>query len=83
MLFDVATKNMAATFLVELVAMSRLRTRMRIELDVRPQTLSARLLMQSAKLARNTLNRRYKVRIAHFSSDLEDRHKKGLRTAGS
>ena len=79
MLFDVTTKNMAATFLVELVAMSRTRTRMRIELDVRPQTLAARLLMQSAKLARNTLNRRYKTRIAHFASDLEDRYKKGLR----
>ena len=83
MLFDVTTKNMAATFLVELVAMSRTRARMRIELDVRPQTLSARLLMQSAKLARNTLNRRYKTRIAHFASDLEDRHKKSLRTAGA
>lgn len=81
MLFDVKTKNMSATFLVELVAMSRMRTRMRIELDVRPQTLSARLLMQSAKLARNTLNRRYKTRIAHFASDLEERHKKGLRSA--
>ena len=83
MLFEVTTKNMAATFLVELVAMSRTRTRMRVDLDARPQTLSARLLMQSAKLARNKLNRRYKTRIAHFASDLEDRHKKGLRTAGA
>ncbi|MEP3348107.1 MAG: SRPBCC family protein [Litoreibacter sp.] len=83
MLFDVKTNNMAATFLVELVAMSRTRTRMRIELDVKPQTLSARLIMQSAKLARNTLNRRYKTRIAHFASDLEERHKKGLRTTGA
>ncbi|WP_298259907.1 SRPBCC family protein [uncultured Litoreibacter sp.] len=82
MLFDVKTNNMSATFLIELVAMSRMRTRMRLELDVRPQTLSARLLMQSAKLARNTLNRRYKTRIAHFASDLEERYKKGLRTAG-
>ncbi|SFR36934.1 SRPBCC family protein [Litoreibacter janthinus] len=83
MLFDVKTKNMAATFLVELVALSRARTRMRVELDVRPQTLSARLLMQSAKLARNTLNRRYKTRIAHFASDLEERHKKSLRATGA
>lgn len=82
MLFEVATKNMGGNFLVELVALSRARTRMRIELDVRPQTLSARLLMQSAKLARNTLNRRYKTRVAHFATDLEERHKKGLRSAG-
>lgn len=82
MRFEAVSKNIQASFLVELVALSRARTRMRIELDVRPQTLSARLLMQSAKLARNTLNRRYKTRIAHFASDLEERHKKGMRVAG-
>lgn len=83
MLFEVTTKNMGGTFLVELVALSRARTRLRVELDVRPQSLSARLLMQSAKLARNTLNRRYKTRIAHFATDLEERHKKSLRQAGT
>lgn len=82
MRFDAGSKNIQARFLVELVALSRARTRMRVELDVRPQTLSARLLMQSAKLARNTLNRRYKTRIAHFATDLEERHTKGLRVAG-
>ena len=50
---------------------------MRIELDVRAKTLSARLMMQSAKLMRNTLNKRFKTRIAHFATDLEDRHKRG------
>ena len=83
MLFDVTSKNMAATFLIELVPMSRTRTRMRVELDARPQTLSARLLIQSARLARNTLNRRYKTRIAHFATDLENRHKKSLRISGA
>jgi len=83
MRFKAVSKNIEASFLLELVALSRARTRMRVELDVKPQTLSARLLMQSAKLARNTLNRRYKTRIAHFATDLEERHKKGLRTAGA
>ncbi|WP_299192684.1 SRPBCC family protein [uncultured Litoreibacter sp.] len=78
MIFDATSNNMKGAFLVELVALSRNRTRMRAELDVRPKSLSARLLMQSAKLARNTLNRRYKTRIAHFAEDLEDRHKRGL-----
>lgn len=79
MSFDALSNAMHGKFLVELVALSRNRTRMRAELDVRPKTLSARLLMQSAKLARNTLNRRYKTRIAHFAEDLEDRHKRALR----
>ena len=77
--FKAESKNIEGKLLVELVALSRNRTRMRVELDVRPQTLSARLLMQSAKLARNTLNRRYKTRVAHFAEDIEDRHKRALR----
>lgn len=80
--FSAESKNILGTLLIELVALSRNRTRMRVELDVRPQTLSARLLMQSAKLARNTLNRRYKTRIGHFAEDLEDRHKRELRAIG-
>ena len=80
MSFDINSKNIRGSFLVELVALSRKRTRVRVELDVRPKTLSARLLMQSAKLARNTLNRRYKNRIAHFASDIEDRYKREMKT---
>lgn len=79
MSYDLNSKNMRGAFLVELVALSRNRTRVRVELDVRPKTLSARLIMQSAKLARNTLNRRYKNRVAHFASDLEDRYKRGTK----
>jgi carbon monoxide dehydrogenase subunit G len=74
--------GMDGTFLIELVALSRKRTRMRMDLDMRPKTLSARLLMQSARLARNTLNRRYKTRIAHFAEDMEERHKRVLRKMG-
>lgn len=79
MCFEAHSRAMKALFLVEVVALSRKRTRMRVELDIRPRTLSARLLMQSVRLARNTLNRRYKSRISHFASDLEDRHKRNLK----
>ena len=81
MAFEAESDAMKGLFLVELVALSRNRTRMRMALDVRPQTLAARLMMQSAKLARNTLNRRYKTRIAHFAEDMEDRHKRSLKRA--
>jgi len=80
LLYDITSNGIKAQFLIELVALSRKRTRMRMELDVRPKTLPARLLMQSAKLARNTLNKRYKTRISHFSEDLEDRYNRGLKS---
>jgi hypothetical protein len=78
--FTSESGGIASSFIVELVALSRNRTRMRVELDVKPKTLPARLLMQSARLARNNLNKRYKTRVAHFAEDLEDRHVRSLRT---
>ncbi|MEM7473308.1 MAG: SRPBCC family protein [Pseudomonadota bacterium] len=79
MVYEAVSEAMKASFLLELVALSRKRTRMRVELDVRPKTLPARIMVQSAKLARKTLNRRYKTRIAHFAEDLEDRFKRASR----
>lgn len=79
LVFTTESGGMKATFTVELVALSRNRTRMRVELDVKPKTLPARLLMQSARLAKNTLNKRYKTRVANFSEDLEDRFVRGIR----
>ncbi|MEP5762077.1 MAG: SRPBCC family protein [Litoreibacter sp.] len=64
---------------VELVELSRNRTRMRVQLDIKPKTLPARLLIQSARLTRNTLNRRFNKRIANFAEDMEDRHARELR----
>jgi hypothetical protein len=37
--------------------------------------LSARLLVQSLKLAKNSLNKRYKQRVAQYGKSIEDRHK--------
>lgn len=76
MVYDIVSPNMRGVMLLRLVALSRQRTRLCVEIDVRPKTLSARLLIQSARLARNTLNRRFKTRVSHFIDELEDRHKR-------
>ena len=57
---------------VDLVALSRGRTRMTVELVIKPQTLSARLLVQSLKLARGNLTKRFRKRIADFAAKVED-----------
>lgn len=60
---------------VELVAMSRTRTRMNLSLDTRPRTIPARLMIQSMKLARQTVLKRFRKRVSDFASGMEERIK--------
>ena len=65
--------SMGGDLVVDLVALSRARTRLSVNLTLKPINLSSRLLVQSLKLARNNLTTRYKTRIADFALELEDR----------
>lgn len=62
---------------IELVPLSPNRTRMRVAVELIPRTLSGRLLLQSAKLARRSLTQRYKDRVATYAIDMEKRFKAG------
>ena len=44
-----------------------------MSIELRPQNLSARLLVQSLKLARGSLNRKFDKRMAGFARDIEQR----------
>ncbi|MBD3786977.1 MAG: SRPBCC family protein [Sphingomonadales bacterium] len=59
---------------VSLVALTRARTRMQMGLEVKPRTLGARLMVQSAKLGRSKLDARFAKRIAGFARLIEARH---------
>lgn len=60
---------------VEMVAMSRDRTRLSMDVTLEATTLSARLLLQSMKLARTKLNKGFHTRVAKMASDLEGRYR--------
>ena len=60
----------------ELMALSRNRTRLNVALEVKPLTLSARLLVQSMKLAKASLTRKYKLRIEEYAKGMEERYVK-------
>lgn len=51
-------------------AMSRQRTRIGVEIDLRPRNLSSRLILQSMKLGKATLDRKLKNRVRHLAEDL-------------
>jgi hypothetical protein len=61
---------------LELVALSKNRTRLMTAFDVKPLNLSARLLVQSLKLAKTSLTKKFKLRVADFAKTVEERHKK-------
>lgn len=67
--------NMGGTMVVDLVALSRGRTRLSVALEMQPKNLSARLLVQSMKLAKSNLNKRFRNRLATYATDLEERYK--------
>lgn len=62
-----------AVFLLELIALSRTRTRVIVGLELTPKNLSARLLVQSLKLAKGSLTKRFKLRMAEFARTTEER----------
>ncbi|WP_417259688.1 SRPBCC family protein [Celeribacter sp.] len=61
---------------VDLVALSPKRTRLAMTFDVKPQTLSARILVQSIKFAKGTLDRRYERKIGQFCSTIREDYDK-------
>ncbi len=77
MLVQSLTGGLEGNVSVDLVALSKNRTRMSFELEVRPKSLSARLLVQSLRLAKTKLSKRLNIKVAGFAADIEDRYKDG------
>lgn len=58
---------------IDLTALSPRRTRMTVTAPMQPKTLSARLLVQSLKLAKGRVTRKFSVRVAQYAKSIEDR----------
>lgn len=67
------SQGMGGTMQIELVAMSRTRTRMTSDISLKATSLSARLLLQSMKLGRANLNKRFHLRMAEIATEIEER----------
>jgi hypothetical protein len=52
------------------VALSRVKSRLLFETEIRPRSMRARLLLQTAKLGKSQLDRKYDQRIADFMTHL-------------
>ena len=66
--------NMGGQLVVELVALSRGRTRVAMDVELRPKNLSAKLLVQSMKLARKSILKRIDSRLEGYAAEIEQRY---------
>ncbi len=77
LMIKMETGGLSGLLEVKLIALSSHRTRMTVSTDAKATGLSARLLLQSFKLAKAKVDRRLKDRVAALAQDIEDRHKRG------
>ena len=74
--FQGRAKSLDGELLVDLVALSRRRTRVTVNLDITPKTLTARIFIQSLVFARGRINDRFAKRVRLFGQSIEDRLRK-------
>ncbi|MBL4813099.1 MAG: SRPBCC family protein [Rhodobacteraceae bacterium] len=62
------------TATIDLMPLTPARTRLSITIDIVPKSLTARLLVQSLRLARGSLTKKLEARLNRFSRDIEARY---------
>lgn len=59
---------------VDLLPLSKGRTRMTITVTIAARSLGAKLMLQSLKVAKGSLNTRFQKRVEKFAMDVAERH---------
>ncbi len=57
---------------VDLVALAKSKTRMFVSLELTPTTLSSRIMLQSLKLTKGSLTKRFKSRVAALADEIRN-----------
>lgn len=74
---NTAASGLDSIATIDLTSLSPKTTRLAVTVDMSAKSMSARLLLQSLKLARGNLNKRFDKRIKEFSVGVEDSYKTG------
>lgn len=72
--FSIEGQTIDGNSVVEVLALSDRRTRLRLALEIRPKTLAARLFMNTLRLAKGKVQARFDARVAQFGAQIEARH---------
>ncbi len=77
--FQCRSPGVDADIRMQALALTRRQTRIKMAMDITPLNLSARLVMQSARLARTRLNRKYNHRLWEFANYIEGNYQRERR----
>lgn len=63
----------------DLIELGLKRTRVHVSMDIKPKTLTAKLYVQSLRLARSRVEKSFGLRIAQMTTEIEERFLRPLR----
>ncbi len=64
---------------IDLMALAARRTRLSVTLDLKPKSIGARVILQSLRLAKARLNRRFSERVLQLCTEIEARYHQSTR----
>jgi carbon monoxide dehydrogenase subunit G len=73
--FAGVSQALEAVISIELLELGANRTRMHCSVEITPRSLTARLFLQSLRLARAKLDRKFDQRVALLAADIEMRYR--------
>lgn len=79
MIFEILSGNIEGKATFESMALTRKQSRIKLTVNLKPKSIPARLLLQSAKLARSRLNKKFNHRFWTYANWIEANYNKSLR----
>jgi uncharacterized protein YndB with AHSA1/START domain len=76
LVLESASQGLVGLMSFDLMPLSRSGTRVAVAAEVKPINLTARLLIQSMKLAKATLAKKFKLRVTEHAKSLEERYQR-------
>ena len=73
--FAALSKSVEGVASIELMELGGKRTRMHVVMEVSPRSLTARLFLQSLRLARARIDRKFDQRAAQLAGEIEARYR--------
>ena len=74
MLISNETDGLSGDVVVNVVALAPKRARLMLSVELKPKNLSAWLLLQSMRFAKNSLDRKFEARICDLATNIETVH---------